>query len=450
MRHCRAALAPSALFLVLAAGVPLFGQGMQLSVTNESGLAGSTIVADVLFDNDQPIMGFSFGLRHDAARLTPILVAQGPAVQARNGGAGADYFFTDLTAANGPGLIVACIFTFGGPIDTLPVGIDHPAVVVTYAASAGAPPATTTAITPASDLGIPPTNIVFSVNGVSFFPTTTPGIVTFLVPAPTNANCTLSDACDCSFALSWTNSAAYNSIQVRRDGTLIATLPGSATSTMVSLPGPGTGQICVRGVVGALSSPDACCTANCPVITPAPPPTGLACSITSADPVLGCSVDVTWNLAGVYTSISVLRDGVVVLSLPGTATSAVVQLAVDVDSQQICLEATDECGAPIAATVCCDVTCLPGTPYIRGDCNVDGGIDIGDVISLLNVLFAGAGPAACDDACDNNDDGGFDISDGVYLLSTLFSSGPPPPPPHPACGIDTTSDALDCDDFLGC
>jgi hypothetical protein len=245
MRHCRAALACSTLFAALAIGVPLFGQGMHLSVSNESTLPGSPIQAEVLFDNNQPIMGFSFGLRHDAARLTPTQAVQGAAVLATNGATGADYFFVDLVAANGPGLFVACIFTFSGPLDTLPVGLDHEAVVVTYQTSPVAPAGSTTPITPANDLGNPATLIVFSVNGVSFFPTTAPGTVTFLVPAPTAVACTLADACDCIFSLTWTNAAAYSSIQVRRDGALIATLPGTATGISVTLPGPGTGQLCV-------------------------------------------------------------------------------------------------------------------------------------------------------------------------------------------------------------
>jgi len=450
MRHCRAALERFVLLAILAIGAPLCGQGMHLSVTNESVLPGGSFSAEVLFDTDQPIMGFSFGLRHDAARLTPTLASQGAAVAATNGGTGAAYFLVDLAPANGPGLFVACVFSFSAPLDTLPVGLDHEAVVVGYDTNPAAPPASTTPITPAGDLGNPPTIIVFSVNGVSHFPTTAAGTVTFLVPEPTNVTCSLADACDCSFGISWTNSAAYTSIQVRRDGALIATLPGTATSTSISLPGPGSGEICVRGIVGAASSPDVCCTANCPVVTPAPPPTGLVCSLVSSDPVLGCDVDVSWTNAGVYTSIDVLLDGVVVASLPGSALLATVPLAVSANPQEICLQASDECGVPLASTVCCSVTCLPGTLFVRGDCNASNAIDIADVIYLLGVLFSGGGPAPCVDACDNNDDGGFDISDAIYLLSNLFSSGAPPPPPHPACGIDTTTDTLECDSFPAC
>ncbi len=82
-------------------------------------------------------------------------------------------------------------------------------------------------------------------------------------------------------------------------------------------------------------------------------------------------------------------------------------------------------------------------PFTRGDCNVDGGIDIGDAILGLGILFSGSGPALCADACDVNDDGGNDIGDPIYLLSNLFSGGPTPPEPND-CGMDPTADGLDC------
>jgi len=84
-----------------------------------------------------------------------------------------------------------------------------------------------------------------------------------------------------------------------------------------------------------------------------------------------------------------------------------------------------------------------GTEFRRGDANVDGALDIADAIFSLQALFAGA-PAACLDAIDANDDGATDIGDPVYLLSFTFSGGQPPAPPHPGCGVDPTTDALDC------
>ncbi len=441
MRHGRTALQGVFLLIGLSIGIPLFAQ-KSLYVSNESTFPGNSIQAQVLGDTDEPIMAFTFGLRHDAARLTPTLAVQGAAALATNGGLGAEYFVPNLAAFNGPGITVACLFTIAAP-DEIPIGIGHELVVMTYDTNAASPPASTTLIVPAADLGTPAVNIVFTVSGVSAFPTTTNGSVFFDVPAPTGVTCALTNSCTCAFSINWTNGAAYDSVEVRLDGGLVATLPGGATSANVSLPGPGTGSVCVRGVVAGTGSADSCCTANCPVVVPAPPPTGLTCAIASSDPS-GCTVDVSWTLAGVYTAIDVTVGGVVVATLPGGATTTTVSLPIDPIAEQVCLLATDECGVPLSSSVCCGVTCLPGPIFRRGDCNDDGGIDIADVIRGLDILFSGAAAAACDDSCDNNDDGGFDISDAVYLLATLFTGGPPPPAPNPACGIDPTADPLGC------
>lgn len=92
---------------------------------------------------------------------------------------------------------------------------------------------------------------------------------------------------------------------------------------------------------------------------------------------------------------------------------------------------------------------LSGSPisaqenFSRGDCNLDDQINIADAVLSLSILFSGAGPALCPDACDVNDDGNSDISDPVSLLSILFASGGPPPEPV-NCGPDPTADGLDC------
>lgn len=82
--------------------------------------------------------------------------------------------------------------------------------------------------------------------------------------------------------------------------------------------------------------------------------------------------------------------------------------------------------------------------FTRGDCNADQARNIADAVFQLEVLFSGAGPAPCNDACDNNDDGSNNIADTIYLLSHLFSGGPAPPAPDQICGSDPTSDTLGC------
>lgn len=87
-----------------------------------------------------------------------------------------------------------------------------------------------------------------------------------------------------------------------------------------------------------------------------------------------------------------------------------------------------------------------GTPYIRGDCNGDGPLDIADAVVSLAILFAN-NPVQCLDACDSNADLSFNIADAVYTLSFLFSAGAAPTAPFPACGV---MDSLGCDNYLAC
>jgi hypothetical protein len=86
----------------------------------------------------------------------------------------------------------------------------------------------------------------------------------------------------------------------------------------------------------------------------------------------------------------------------------------------------------------------PPSQLVRGDCNQDGSVNLGDVIFELDVLFGPTPAPSCTDACDFNDDGGENIADPIYLLTYLFSMGAAPPAPFSACGADPTSDGLSC------
>ncbi|MEM7263036.1 MAG: hypothetical protein AAF488_13675, partial [Planctomycetota bacterium] len=88
----------------------------------------------------------------------------------------------------------------------------------------------------------------------------------------------------------------------------------------------------------------------------------------------------------------------------------------------------------------------PSEPeFQRGDCNADGSKNIGDAITLLDLLFSGGGPVLCDDACDANDDGGVNLGDAVTLLNFLFTGGSIPSPS--TCGVDPTADSLECGSY---
>ncbi len=65
------------------------------------------------------------------------------------------------------------------------------------------------------------------------------------------------------------------------------------------------------------------------------------------------------------------------------------------------------------------------TGIMRGDVNDDGDIDVADVVTINEYLFAG-GTLSCPNMADVNDDGGINISDSVYLSNYLYNGGEPP------------------------
>ena len=81
--------------------------------------------------------------------------------------------------------------------------------------------------------------------------------------------------------------------------------------------------------------------------------------------------------------------------------------------------------------------------FLRGDANLDGMLNVGDAIDLLDGIFTGT-PVACEDASDWNDDGQLDISDPINILGYLFANGPAPAAPYPNCASDPSHDQLDC------
>lgn len=82
-------------------------------------------------------------------------------------------------------------------------------------------------------------------------------------------------------------------------------------------------------------------------------------------------------------------------------------------------------------------------PFVRGDVDDDGTLDVSDVAVCLSYLFRGL-PVHCPAAVDSNDDGGLDVSDAVYALRYLFARGPVLPAPFPDCGEDVTPSGHYC------
>lgn len=443
LRSCflRCGVAP--LFLLCSASLDPVEAQFALAAGAAAGEPGDAVTVGVTLDNDDLVRGFSFGLTHDGALLAVTAADQGAAVLDANGGAGADYWFTELDPVGGPGAIVACILTLSAPLEDLPIATENEIAVLSYDIDALAAPDTTAALDFSDDLGSPAVVTVVSVAGVSYFPTVTSGSVTVLPPPPIGLACTTSDACLCTFSITWTNGATYDSIEIRADGVLVETLLGNATSTTRTTTVGVPVELSVTGVVGASDSAAVACTLSCVDVPSPAPPTGLSCSVDD----VACEVTLSWTNARDYGAIELTLDGSLAASLAGTATSGTVALA-DVLAHEICVIAYNSCDEP-ATDVCCTVQCTPPPEFRRGDDNNDGARDISDPVFALNYLF-GDGIAYCIDAMDVNDSGLADIADPVYNLNFIFAMGPEPPAPYPDCGTDDTSDSSGCDTYDEC
>jgi hypothetical protein len=88
-------------------------------------------------------------------------------------------------------------------------------------------------------------------------------------------------------------------------------------------------------------------------------------------------------------------------------------------------------------------------PFVRGDVNTDGVVDVSDIVMTLLHLFASR-EVTCEKSIDVNDSGTPDIADAVYLLSYLFTDGSEPSLPFGNCDVDQTYDALSCRSFPLC
>ena len=63
----------------------------------------------------------------------------------------------------------------------------------------------------------------------------------------------------------------------------------------------------------------------------------------------------------------------------------------------------------------------------RGDVNVDGSLDVGDITRLVDYLFGGGEEPGCPLEADVNASSGTDVADLTYLVDYLFGGGPAPP-----------------------
>ncbi len=63
-----------------------------------------------------------------------------------------------------------------------------------------------------------------------------------------------------------------------------------------------------------------------------------------------------------------------------------------------------------------------------GDANLDGMVDVGDAVVIINYVFRGGAEPASPTAADVNADCSVDVGDAVYLIKYIFRGGTPPQP----------------------
>ena len=81
-----------------------------------------------------------------------------------------------------------------------------------------------------------------------------------------------------------------------------------------------------------------------------------------------------------------------------------------------------------------------GDPFIRGDVDENGVVNVGDAIFLTGFVFFGpVQTLECQDAASVSDESSLTVVDVINLLSFLIDDLTMPAP-YPACGLDPTED----------
>jgi hypothetical protein len=130
-----------------------------------------------------------------------------------------------------------------------------------------------------------------------------------------------------------------------------------------------------------------------------------------------------WRNGADAISLSPGRDAVMSIVFspqsPGTATFRLVSW---VNGSQSMLT-TEDRKAILPAFYGGNITVIP---YLTGDPNHDGIIDISDVVYLVNYLFIHGPQPNPLESGDATCEGTVDVSDVIYLINYLFIGGPPP------------------------
>ena len=228
--------------------------------------------------------------------------------------------------------------------------------------------------------------------------------------APQSLTCSVNGE---EVVLGWTNSESYDSLQLQRDGILIATFLAGTVSHVDGTANPGSHFYSLRGILGGISSSATSCSA----VVVNPPVEGLTCSIDGSGQVL-----LGWVNAAVYSTIEVRRDGTLVATLAGSALSHVDnpiagEHLYSVITQSGGLESSPAlCSITVPLVGVASLTCSeqPGSVLLSWQNAADyDGIQLHRNGTLLTVL-----PGATSSYSDGSAPGG----DQLYSLSPFLGS----------------------------
>lgn len=115
----------------------------------------------------------------------------------------------------------------------------------------------------------------------------------------------------------------------------------------------------------------------------------------------------------------------------------------------------DSCDLASGASVDNDGDGIPdecaGVPFVRGDTNSDGTVNIADAIVVVNYLFSSGAEPECLDSADADHSGVVNIVDITYVTYYIFVGGVDISAPFPDCGLQPLgTPTVGCSSFSAC
>src|SRR5690606_27465598 len=243
-----------------------------------------------------------------------------------------------------------------------------------------------------------------------------------LLDAPRDIVCS---ALGLDVTVEWANGAVYESVEITRNGVVVATLAGDATRFEETLSEPGVYEYGVRGIVGGAPTLAAVCTVR---ILAAP--ADLVCENE------GDRVVLSWTAAGGADGVRVFRNGEEIASLPAGATSYADEAPV-VGANEY--EVRFASGATLGLPAVCTATILP--PLLNVMCSADGmtgqvawapDADYDAVLLFRNGHAVGPAEGVPGEQGSFVEDG-LAAGEHCYVLQGVTMDGGVSPPSDPCC-----------------